>query len=52
VSYRDSAGRTIVFRDSVGSNPPLYHVGEGVIVLAAVGVAALRGQTATVGVAA
>jgi len=33
VSYRDSAGRTIVFRDSAGSNPPLYHVGEAVVVL-------------------
>ena len=33
VSYRDSTGRTIVFRDSAGSNPPLYHAGDAVIVL-------------------
>jgi len=33
VSYRDSAGRTVVFRDSTGTNPPLYRVGEVVTVL-------------------
>jgi Protein of unknown function (DUF3592) len=33
VSYQDRDGRTVVFRDSTGTNPPLYHVGERVGVL-------------------
>jgi len=33
VAYTDQSGRRIVFRDSMGSNPPLYHVGEPVCVL-------------------
>lgn len=33
VSYRDGAGRTVVFRDSVGTNPPSHHVGDAVTVL-------------------
>jgi hypothetical protein len=33
VCYVDADGRTVVFRDSTGSNPPLYHVGEAVTVL-------------------
>ena len=33
VTYRDGAGRSIVFKDSVGSNPPMYHGGEAVTVL-------------------
>jgi hypothetical protein len=33
VCYTDHSGRTVVFRDSMASNPPLYHVGEPVRVL-------------------
>jgi hypothetical protein len=33
VRYTDDSGRTFAFRDSMGSNPPLYHVGEPVRVL-------------------
>ncbi len=33
VSYANRAGRTVVFRGSIGSNPPLYHPGEAVTVL-------------------
>ncbi|MGN6452149.1 MAG: DUF3592 domain-containing protein [Steroidobacteraceae bacterium] len=33
VRYRDGAGRSVTFRDSTGTNPPLYHVGEAVTVL-------------------
>ena len=33
ISYRDGNGRTVVFCDSTGTNPPLYHVGESVSVL-------------------
>jgi hypothetical protein len=33
VSYTDGTGRRILFRDSVGTNPPMYHVGEAVTVL-------------------
>ena len=33
VCYTDNSGRSVVFRDSMGSNPPLYHVGEPVRVL-------------------
>lgn len=33
VTYRDSAGRTSVFRDSVGTNPPSHHVGDAVTVI-------------------
>ena len=33
VSYCDSAGRTIVFRDATGTNPPTHHVGDRVTVL-------------------
>ncbi len=33
VCYQDRNGRTVVFRDSTGTNPPLYHVGDTVSVL-------------------
>ena len=33
VSYVDGTGRTIVFRDSVGTNPPSHQVGDAVTVL-------------------
>lgn len=33
VCYRDGTGRSVVFRDSTGTNPPLYHLGEVVTVL-------------------
>ncbi|MBV8877521.1 MAG: DUF3592 domain-containing protein [Gammaproteobacteria bacterium] len=33
VCYIDADGQTVVFRDSTGSNPPLYHVGQAVTVL-------------------
>jgi hypothetical protein len=33
VTYRDGAGRSIVFKDSVGASPPMYHGGEAVTVL-------------------
>ncbi len=33
VCYVDVAGETVVFRDSTGTNPSLYHVGEAVTVL-------------------
>lgn len=33
VSYTDGTGRRILFRDSVGTNPPMYRVGEAVTVL-------------------
>jgi len=33
VCYRDGTGRSVIFRDSTGTNPPLYHVGEAVTVL-------------------
>ena len=33
VRYSDGAGRRAVFRDSTGTNPPLYRVGDAVTVL-------------------
>lgn len=33
VAYCDIAGRTIVFRDAAGTNPPTHHVGDRVTVL-------------------
>jgi Protein of unknown function (DUF3592) len=33
VSYTTRDGKRIVFRDSTGSSPPMYHVGEAVTVL-------------------
>ena len=33
VTYTDSAGRIAVFKDSVGTNPPMYRIGEAVTVL-------------------
>jgi len=33
VRYRDGTGRSVTFRDSTGTNPPLYRVGEAVTVL-------------------
>ena len=33
VSYTDGQGRKVDFKDSTGTNPPMYHVGEAVIVL-------------------
>jgi Protein of unknown function (DUF3592) len=33
VTYTDGAGRRVVFKDSTGTNPPLYRIGESVTVL-------------------
>jgi hypothetical protein len=37
VAYTDGHGRKVVFRDSVGTNPPMYRVGQAVTVLYAPG---------------
>ncbi len=37
VAYADAAGRRVVFRDSTGTNPPQYRVGDAVTVLYAPG---------------
>jgi len=33
VTYTDGEGRKVDFKDSTGTNPPVYHVGEAVTVL-------------------
>ena len=33
VTYTDGEGRKVDFKDSTGTNPPMYHVGEAVTVL-------------------
>lgn len=33
VAYTDGLGRNVAFKDSTGTNPPMYHVGEAVTVL-------------------
>jgi len=37
VAYTDGHGRKVVFRDSTGTNPPMYRVGQAVTVLYAPG---------------
>jgi hypothetical protein len=37
VAYTDGGGRNVVFKDSTGTNPPMYRVGEAVTVLYAPG---------------
>jgi len=37
VAYTDGHGRKVAFRDSVGTNPPMYRAGQGVTVLYAPG---------------
>jgi hypothetical protein len=37
VAYSDGHGRKVAFRDSVGTNPPMYRVGQAVTVLYAPG---------------
>ena len=33
VTYTDQAGKRVRFRDNTGSNPPMYHISDSVIVL-------------------
>ena len=37
MAYTDGHGRKVAFRDSVGTNPPMYRAGQGVTVLYAPG---------------